>query len=212
MPGSSNFLPWGGNTGPASDIQSDATYSSDPTRSAGLVLDQTMLSALGNKLFLQVTMMVAALGGMMATKGYAVSDANLANLEAALANLVTMADVPSLAVPPIFSKSLTFIAPSATTTQIAIWRAQFPCTLTLLRGVQQSGGSPGTDNALLDVFKNGVSLTSGGGLNLSLAYQLWEATAPLNVSLAAGDSIGIGIIGIAGAPAYVTAQVEFTRP
>lgn len=95
MPGSSNFKPWGGNTGPASDIQSDATYASDPTRSAGLVLNQTMLSALGNKLFLQVTMMVAALGQMMATKGYTVSDANLNTLAAALANIITQADLAS---------------------------------------------------------------------------------------------------------------------
>lgn len=93
MSGSSNFEPWGGNTGPGSNIESDATYLTDSLRTGGIPTNAILPSVMLNKLFLQATMMVAALGQMMATKGYTVSDANLNTLAAVLANIVTQFDL-----------------------------------------------------------------------------------------------------------------------
>jgi hypothetical protein len=91
MAGTNNFLQWN----PSSTNQeNDAAYSADSLRANGAPSGAIFPSPTANKLFYQCTSMVAALAQMMANKNYNMSDANEANLIAALANLVAKADVP----------------------------------------------------------------------------------------------------------------------
>lgn len=91
MAGSSNFLQW--NPGSVNQ-DTDGAYAADSTRSGGAVDPQIFPSALANKAFYQWSIFVAAFCQMMANKGFVMSDANYANLIAALANVITTADQP----------------------------------------------------------------------------------------------------------------------
>ena len=79
--GSSNFLVF---DPPMANMETDAAYAGDTQRSGGAAMDSLFPSVLANKLFYQLTTMVAALAQVMATAGQTVSDASLANLEAAI--------------------------------------------------------------------------------------------------------------------------------
>lgn len=88
MPGSNNFLQWN----PAAvNQQTDGTYSTDVMRTGGAV-SGIFPAELANKLFFQCTTMVAAFGTALANKGYTISDASIATLITALANVLTKAD------------------------------------------------------------------------------------------------------------------------
>lgn len=76
----------------AANIQSDATYSADATRTGGITTGEVMSSPLGNKLFYQVSTGITALMEMLANKGYSTSDASLSTLASALSVLLTPAD------------------------------------------------------------------------------------------------------------------------
>ena len=90
MPGSSNLKQWN----PASaNQQTDTQYNADTMRAGGAVLDAILPSPTFNKFAYQVSTLCAALGQAMAAKGYTISDANLANLVAALGNIMTQADM-----------------------------------------------------------------------------------------------------------------------
>lgn len=93
MAGTNNFQQWNPT---AANQESDATYTGDALRSGGATSGAIFPSPTANKLFFQLAQMTCGLAGMMANKGYNVSDANLANLIAALTNIVTNADVAAL--------------------------------------------------------------------------------------------------------------------
>ena len=87
--GSNNFLQWN----PSKINQEDDTeYNLDDQRLGGADLEELFPSETANKLFYQVSTMVAGIGQMMSNKGYTMSDANFANLVTALANILTKAD------------------------------------------------------------------------------------------------------------------------
>ena len=84
-----NFLQWN----PSKVNQEDDTeYAVDGQRLGGADLEELFPSETANKLFYQVTTMVAGIGQMMSNKGYTMSDANFANLVTALSNILTKAD------------------------------------------------------------------------------------------------------------------------
>jgi hypothetical protein len=89
---SNNFLQWNPN---ATNQENDAAWAADSQRASGAASGSIFPSPTANKLFFQLSTMVAALGQMLSSKGYAVSDANLSNLVTALGNIVTNADVPN---------------------------------------------------------------------------------------------------------------------
>lgn len=95
MAGSNNFLVFNPTK---ANQESDGTYAADATRAGGIAFDQIMSSVLGNKLFYQTSIMAAALGQMLADKGYTVSDASLVSLETVLFNLLTQSDLPQLSI------------------------------------------------------------------------------------------------------------------
>ena len=79
--GSNSFLQW--NPG-AANQETDAAYAADTQRTGGAAAPSLFSSVLANKLFFQLSTMVAALAQVMANAGQTVSDANLSNLEAAI--------------------------------------------------------------------------------------------------------------------------------
>jgi hypothetical protein len=109
MPGTSNFQQWNPTQ---TNQESDASYTSDTLRSGGLANPSIFPSVTGNKLFYQVSTFVTAFANMLAAKNYSVSDSNLATLQTALANVMTLADMSAYA--PIASPALTG-SPSAPT-------------------------------------------------------------------------------------------------
>ena len=88
MSGSSNFQQFN----PAKNNQmTDSEYASDTNRADGVVSGPASSSSF-NKFCYQVSTFIAAFGAMLATKGFAVSDASMSALEAVLADVVTTAD------------------------------------------------------------------------------------------------------------------------
>jgi hypothetical protein len=75
-----------------SNLQSDAAYASETDRTHG-VQTGAARSNVHNKLFYQVSTMVAGLAQAMADKGFAMSDSNLVTLTAQLAHIMTDADM-----------------------------------------------------------------------------------------------------------------------
>jgi len=105
--GSNNFLEWNPN---ANNQENNTNYVGDSQRANGAPNSGggTLFPSLtGNKLFRQASLMVAALGQMLANKGYTISDgdatgftppspsAALTNLIGSLSNIETLADFPA---------------------------------------------------------------------------------------------------------------------
>lgn len=88
--GSTNFLQFNPTQ---SNMENDAAYTTDPTRTGGAGVDAIWPSPSANKSLYQITTFVAALAQALANKGYVLSDANIATLTAVLANVLTTADV-----------------------------------------------------------------------------------------------------------------------
>jgi hypothetical protein len=89
MAGTTNFEQWNPTS---ANQENDAAYLADTQRTGGAVSGE-FPSPTANKLFYQVTTFITALANMLAAKGYSTSDANLAVLQATLANMVTNADL-----------------------------------------------------------------------------------------------------------------------
>jgi hypothetical protein len=85
-----NFLPFNPSLINAED---DATYLADALRTGGAPVDALIPSPLFNKLMAQPSMFAAAFCEALVGKGISTSDANFTNLIAALANVLTTADV-----------------------------------------------------------------------------------------------------------------------
>jgi hypothetical protein len=92
MPATTNALQWNPTQ---ANQESDTAYAADSERTGGAVSGQ-FPSALGNKLFYQLSTYITALATMLANKGYSNNDSNLANLVAVMNNLVTNADLSIL--------------------------------------------------------------------------------------------------------------------
>ena len=88
MAGSNNFLQW---DVAKANIQSDVVYEIESSRTGGAIAG-LFEAKLANKLFYQVTTMVAALGQSLSNKGYVVSDSDIAALIVILSNILTKAD------------------------------------------------------------------------------------------------------------------------
>jgi len=89
MPGSTNFKQFNPN---GNNQEDDAAYLADSFRADGAqagVFNKEVF----NKFAYQMSSFVAAMGEMLATKGYAVSDANFAALKTVLANILTPVDI-----------------------------------------------------------------------------------------------------------------------
>ncbi len=84
MSGSSNFQVW---NPLAANQENDAAYAADAQRSGGATTG-LFPSITANKLFYQLSTMVAAIGAMLAAKGYTVADSDLVGLTATLENLL----------------------------------------------------------------------------------------------------------------------------
>lgn len=89
MPGTTNFLQFNPTQ---ANQETDAEYMADSTRSGGAGVDAIWPSASANKTLYQVATMTAALGQMLANKGFSVSDSSYAALVSQLANILTTAD------------------------------------------------------------------------------------------------------------------------
>lgn len=87
---STNFIPF--NPG-KSNQEDDPTYAADGQRMNGLQLDDLVPSRLLNKVLYQASVFDAAMGMMLANKGYSTSDASVNALATALAVLLTQADL-----------------------------------------------------------------------------------------------------------------------
>lgn len=77
----SNFQQWNPNE---SNQESDSAYTGDSLRSGGAPVNAIFPSATANKLFYQVSTMVAALANYLVGQGQNASDTNLATLSAAI--------------------------------------------------------------------------------------------------------------------------------
>lgn len=91
MPGSTNFLRFDED---ATNLQSDTDYNNDAQRTGGVV-GGLAKSALHNKLFYQVSVMVAALGQTMADAGETVADSGYTALIQSIKDTFIQAVVPS---------------------------------------------------------------------------------------------------------------------
>ena len=93
MPGTNNLIQWNPTQ---ANQENDAAYAADTQRLNGAANPSQFASALANKAFYQWSTFVAAFGQMMATKGFNMSDANIATLAATLAHVLTDVDIAAI--------------------------------------------------------------------------------------------------------------------
>lgn len=144
MPGT-NFLQFNPTQ---ANQETDAQYLVDALRTGGYSLDAIVPSVLLNKATFQASTWIAAMGQMMANKGFTVSDANLATLTAVLTSIITTVDlVPyALLASPTFSGTPSAPAPSGgagdNSTHIAntAWVQSFFATITFVNATFASIG------------------------------------------------------------------------
>jgi hypothetical protein len=147
MPATTNFLQWNPT---ASNQESDSSYASDAQRTGGASSGE-FPSATANKLFFQCSTFVAALGQMLATKGYSTSDADISVLAAVLANLITNADLARLSIQATRTNMIGSYAAGSTYTNTSGKAVFEEVTIT---GPFWNG--TGTDNFLTSII-NGVA-------------------------------------------------------
>ncbi len=231
MAGSSNFQQWNPNS---TNQETDSQYTSDSQRSGGAANPSTFASATANKLFYQLSTFVTAFATMMANKGYTLSDANLANLEAVLTNVITAVDLTAYApkASPAFSGTPTVPTPAQGTTsqQIpnAYWVAQYfaPLVSAALQGAPTAPTPTTADNstklattafvkAVVAAYQTGLGFTpvqqSGGAAQLAnKVYIGWDG-GNTRIQIDSSDQGAIAMQSWVNAQAfatqaYVTAQ------
>lgn len=151
MAGTTNFIQFNPNQ---INQETDAQYTADQSRSGGFATDAIVPSPLLNKALYQASTMSAALGEMLASKGFAVTDANLPALVSALANIITTADQRAQLTTVPFASTMAFNAASSNGFQVALTAS---CTFTI------SGQTPGQIITL--VFQQPA--TGAGGFGVS---------------------------------------------
>lgn len=87
----------------------------------------------------------------------------------------------------------------------AIWQATKPITITGVRGLR-SGGSAATINARV----NSLDLLAAD-LSLATADSWLTGPAVQNANVVAGDSMQISVRSVAGSPAYISFQIDYTE-
>lgn len=92
--------------------------------------------------------------------------------------------------------------------QKVVWRAPYACKVSAVRGYRVAG-----TGAVVKAIKNATDLTSA---NLSLTSADTWMTGTLSstaatLKLAAGDTLKLEIVSVAGAPTDVVVQVDVTR-
>lgn len=107
MPGSTNILPWDPS---ASNISSDASYSSDVQRINGAAVNDIFPSPTANKALFQACGFVYALATALANKGFTVNDSPQASLVTVLGNILTTADATSGLTTVPYATSIAFSA------------------------------------------------------------------------------------------------------
>lgn len=90
---------------------------------------------------------------------------------------------------------------------VTIWRAPYACTVTAVKGYRVGG-----TGAAINARKNGTSSHLASDLSLTSAATWQDGGSVQNTAYAAGDSLEIRLISIAGSPTLITIQVELTRP
>ena len=105
-----------------------------------------------------------------------------------------------------FSAGGTVLTPTEAI-NIIVWYAEFPCTVTNVRGYRV-GGSGATINAR----RNGAYNHLASALSLTSADTWMDGGAVQNTAYAIGDKLEIMVVSVAGSPTQVAIQVAFTRP
>jgi len=73
--------------------ETDAQYAADATRAGGAAVNQEFPSPTANKLFYQLSIMIAALAQFIVAQGYSAEDSNLSTLTTNLTNAILAATV-----------------------------------------------------------------------------------------------------------------------
>lgn len=90
---------------------------------------------------------------------------------------------------------------------ITIWRAPYACTVTAVKGYRVGG-----TGAAVNARRNGTANHLASDLSMTSAATWQDGGSVQNTAYAAGDSLEIRLISIAGSPTLITIQVELTRP
>lgn len=90
---------------------------------------------------------------------------------------------------------------------VTIWRAPYACTVTAVKGYRVGG-----TGAAINARKNVTSSHLASDLSLTSAATWQDGGSVQNTAYAAGDSLEIRLISIAGSVSLITIQVELTRP
>lgn len=106
-------------------------------------------------------------------------------------------------VPEYFTKGGLFQSPSASS--FAVWVAPFACTVTKVRGYQDSGtGSVLTAlHGTLDLLVTDITISQAA------AWQ--DGGTVQNASFASGDILFVKFVSVSGSPNYASVQVDFVQ-
>ena len=97
------------------------------------------------------------------------------------------------------------LSPTTAATPV-IWRAPYSCTVTNVRGLRNGG-----TGAVINANNAGAALLAGS-LSLVAADAWTDGGAVQNAAVVAGNAIQLNFVSFAGAPNYVSIQVDLTRP
>jgi hypothetical protein len=104
----------------------------------------------------------------------------------------------------VFSKGGAILSPVAQT--IVIWRAPFACTVTAVRGYQDTG-----TGSVITAYDGATDLLSTD-IAISSAATWQDGGSLAQTAVSAGDSIAIKVVSVSGSPNYLVIQVELTQP
>ena len=105
----------------------------------------------------------------------------------------------------VFSAGQTVLAPAAE--NIIVWRAPFSCTVTNVRGYQDTG-----TGSTFNARRNGSLNLLASAATIGTAATWIDGGAVQNQSFSGGDKLEIMIVSVAGAPNMIAIQVDFTQP
>jgi hypothetical protein len=104
----------------------------------------------------------------------------------------------------VFSKGGVILLPIPQT--IAIWRAPFPCTITAVKGYQDTG-----TGSVITAYDGSTDLLDTD-LTISSAATWQDGGSLAKTTVSAGDSIAMKVVSVSGSPNYLVIQVELTQP
>jgi hypothetical protein len=190
MSGSHNFQQW--NSG-AINQDTDAQYTVDAQRVSGAANPSIFPSLTANKLYFQITTFVTAFAQSLANKGYVLSDVNLANLEAVLANVVTVSDLVTalMLYAPILNPTFTGIprAPTAAS-------GDNSTTIASTAFVKEQGYLNAISGAMVVAALGFAPVQQGGGAGQSgnKIYIGWGTDGHIHAQIDSTDFGGIAFV------------------